>query len=59
MIVPRRVAYPLSPVAVGVLVVWLRSQPDRAPVDRFMQVQELRQSLLQAVLKTPIHDQLG
>lgn len=28
-------------------------------LDRFMQGQELRQSLLQAVLKTPIHDQLG
>ena len=36
--VPRRVAYPLILVAVGVLVVWLRSQPDRVRVDRFMQV---------------------
>lgn len=28
-------------------------------LDRFMEGQQLRQSILQAVLKTPIHDQLG
>lgn len=28
-------------------------------LDRFMQGHELRQSILQAILKTPIHDQLG
>jgi hypothetical protein len=35
MMVPRRVAYPVILVAVVVLVVWLRSQPDRVRVDRF------------------------
>ena len=28
-------------------------------LDRFMEGQQLRQSILQAILKTPIHDQLG
>jgi len=36
--VSRRVIYPVIIGAVIVLVVWLRSQPDRVRVDRFMQV---------------------